>query len=407
MVANVIISDGNLFKNLKDLIENPEIFIGANIEIGHIPPLQIKLQGDQFDHSLTTTVMKGLIEFQEAINRSYCIARYNSSNLNYLEGYERDKLELVIVVNSGCTEVVADFKDIVKNIKEFCADMTPNQKIAVISLFLAAFLAYSIVNSVEKVLIEQSKDKTSIALEAEHTKQLLGTQDNMLKAVELGKAIPQEESDITKQIDEEPKSEASSDNSDNETNIISRSIDSSNQDHSTSYMNVLSSPSSEDLAIMEKVKEQYPQAAEAFNTMSHGVERLIKSTSQADFVRYNNVVEMSGDMAEKIADKPRLVSEILLMEDDFRVLKVDSSSTDIRKTLLRSPDGTEFSANFTDSSIGKDKLKKLNEAFWGYHPINLSIEAKKSRGKIKDALITQVRDVNTKHSFKEDDEHDA
>ena len=57
--------------------------------------------------------------------------------------------------------------------------------------------------------------------------------------------------------------------------------------------------------------------------------------------------------------------------------------------------------------MGKEKLRKLNEAFWGYHPIDLSIEAKKSKDKIKDALITQVRDVNTSRSFREDDQEDA
>lgn len=407
MVANVIISDENLFKNLKDLIENPESFIGANIEIGHIPPLQIKLKGDRFDHSLTTTVMKGLIDFQEAINRSYCIARYNSPNLNYLEDYERDKLELVIIVNSGCTEIVADFKDIVKNIKEFCVDMTPNQKIAVISLFLAAFLAYSIVNSVENVLIEQSKDKTSVALEAEHTEQLLGTQENMIKAYEAGAANQQPKVDKNLETDEEPKKKSSSDSIDSEDNITSNNADTFEQEEPNSYLKTLSSPSSEDLAVMDQIKEQYPQAAETFNTMSYGVERLIKSTYQADVVRYNNIVEMSGDMTKKIAVKTRVAADKVVMKDEFRVLKFDSSNTDVRKTLLRDPDGTEFFANFTDGSMGKEKLKKLNEAFWGYHPIDLSIEAKKSKGKIKDALITQVRDVNTKHSFKEDDEWDA
>lgn len=407
MTANVIISDENLFQNLKELIENPERFIGANVEIGNIPPLEIKLKGDQFNHSLTTTVMKGLVEFQEAINRSYCIARYNSSNLKYLEDYERDKLELVIVVNSGCTELVADFKDIVKNIKEFCVDMTPNQKIAVISLFLAAFLAYSMVKSVESVLIEKSKDQTSIALEAEHTKQLLGSQENVLKAVELGAAGQQQEVDASKKADEELKNEEPLDKIINEEKVNLNDLDNSEREQPTSYFNVLSSPSSEDLAVIEQVKAQYPQAANAFNTMSHGVERLIKSTSQADFVRYNNTVEMSGDMAAKIVVKPRVLADKVVMKDDFRVLKVDSSSTDIRRTLLRSPDGTEFYANFTDSSMGKEKLRKLNEAFWGYHPIDLSIEAKKSKDKIKDALITQVRDVNTSRSFREDDQEDA
>lgn len=402
MAANVIISDDNLFDNLKDLLNNPEKFIAANIEIGHIAPLEIKLKGEKFNHSLTTTVMKGLIDFQESINRSYCIAKYNSSDLRYLEDYERENLELVIVVNSGCTEIWADFKEIIKEIKEFCIDMTPNQKIAVICLFLASILGYSIVNAVETVLVERSKNQTSIALEAEHTKQLLGTQDNMLRAFEAGAAGQQQETEKTPREDDSPSNISS------EENINSKEeVEVSHEEQTSSYLKALTLPSSEELLTISQIKEQYPQAAEVFNTMNNGVERLIKSTAQADFVRYNNVAEMSGDMAEKIVIKPRVATEKIVMKDDFRVLKVDSSSTDVRKTLLRSPDGSEFSAYFTDGSIGKEKLNKLNEAFWGYHPIDLSIEAKKSKGKIKDALITQVRNVNTKHSFKTDEEEDA
>lgn len=402
MAANVIISDENLFDNLKDLIKNPEKFIAANIEIGHIAPLEIKLKGEKFNHSLTTTVMKGLIDFQESINRSYCIAKYNSSDLRHLEDYERENLELVIVVNSGCTEIWADFKEIIKEIKEFCVDMTPNQKIAVICLFLASLLGYSIVNAVETVLVERSKNQTSIALEAEHTKQLLGTQDNMLKAFEAGAASQQKETD-TNQEDSRPSEEDSLDSINSKENQTSEEeVAVSQEEKTSSYLKALTPASSEELLTISQIKEQYPQAAEVFNTMNNGVERLVKSTAQADFVRYNNVVEMSGDMAEKIVIKPRVAAEKIVMKDDFRVLKVDSTSTDVRKTLLRSPDGSEFSANFTDSSMGKEKLKKLNEAFWGYHPIDLSIEAKKSKGKIKDALITQVRDVKTNHSFKND-----
>lgn len=398
MTANVIISDENLFQNLRELIENPERFIGADIEIGYIPPLEVKLKGEQFDHSLTTTVMKGLVEFQEAINRSYCIARYNSPNLNYLEDYERDKLELVIVVNSGCTEIVADFKDIVQNIKEFCVDMTPNQKIAVISLFLAAFLAYSMVKSVESVLIEKSKGETSVALEAERTKQLLGSQENMLKAVELGGDIQKQEADVNQKTNEEPL-----DNTVSEENIVSKNIDASEQESSTSYFKVLSSPSSEDLALIEQVKVQYPQAADTFNTMSHGVERLIKSTSQADVVRYNNIVEMTGDMTQKITTKTRQKADKIVLKEKFRVVNVDSNKTQYMQAKLRPVDNSypDFNATFTDSSIDKTKQKRLTDALISYHPIHLSIEAKSLNGKLNDALIAQVGKMDNTISFKE------
>lgn len=411
MTANVIINDDNIFQNLKALLENPEFFADANIEIGNIAPLEIKLQGTHFHHSLTTTVMKGILELQEAILRSYCIAKYDSSDLRHLEGYERNQLELVITVNAGCTELVAETKELLKAFKELLVGLSPKQKIAVISLLLISITTMYGFNVTQdyflqkdsnqtKLALEQDKNQTEIALEKEKTNQLLGSQRNIIDAYESDKA-----SENTESVDTVP--EPDNQNSTIKNSVKTNDIAMMDSKETESYFKVITPITLEDLKVIEQAKTVYPQAADAFNTMSHGVERLIKSTAQADIVRYNNVVEMSGTMAKKIDFKPRQESERTVMIDEFRVLEFDSSRTDVRKTKLRSPDGIEFLAKFTDGSIGKEKIGKLNDAFWGYHPIDLSIEAKKSKGKIKDALITQVRDVNTKHSFKKDDEEDA
>lgn len=412
MTANVIINDDNIFQNLKALLDNPEIFADANIEIGNIAPLEIKLQGTQFHHSLTTTVMKGILELQEAILRSYCIAKYDSSDLRHLEGYERNQLELVITVNAGCTELIAETKELLKAFKELLVGLSPKQKIAVISLLLISLTTMYGFNVTQdyflqkdsnqtKLALEKDKNQTEIALEKEKTNQLLGSQRNIIDASKSDKA-----SENTESVDTIP-AESDLRNSTIKDSIKTNDIAMMNSKETESYFKIITPVTSEDLNVIEQAKIVYPQAADAFNTMSHGVERLIKSTAQADIVRYNNVVEMSGTMAKKIDFKPRQESERTVMVDEFRVLEFDSSRTDVRKTKLRSPDGIEFLAKFTDGSIGKEKIGKLNEAFWGYHPIDLSIEAKKSKGKIKDALITQVRDVNTKHSFKKDEEEDA
>lgn len=420
MSANVIISDESIFQSFKDLIENPEKFVAATIEIGQIAPLEIKLTGGKFHHSLTTTVMKGLVEFQEAINRSYCIAKYDSPNLNYLKDYERDQLELIFTVNPGCTEIITSLKELLEELNKLFSNMTPKNKLTALGMILIAILGYNTVDSTKEYFLEQDNNQTEIilqkdenqtkvALEKERSKQLSDAQENMVKAFESGVDSQNKDSakEAVQQLDTvSNNTHASPDESDiyEKDGEVKAMLSPEKTDN---YFKVLSPISIENLEVIEKVRAAYPVADNTFNAVSHGVERLIKSTAQADRIRYNNVVEMSGSMAKKIDTKPRQEAERVVMKDDFRVLKVDSSSTDVRKTLLRSPDGSEFSAYFTDGSMGKEKLNKLNEAFWGYHPIDLSIEAKQTKGKIKEALITQVRNVNTKHSFKEDDEQDA
>ena len=413
MTTNVIINDDNIFQNLRALLENPELFADANIEIGNIAPLEIKLQGMHFHHSLTTTVMKGILELQDAILRSYCIAKYDSSDLRHLEGYERNQLELVITVNAGCTELIAETKELLKAFKELLVGLSPKQIVAVISLLLISlttmygfnvtkdYLIQKDINQTE-IALQKDKNQTEIALEKEKTNQLLGSQRNIIDAHESEK-----DSQSNKQVDIVSDTQNPTIEDNIENSVTTDDLAMMDNKKTESYFKIITPITTEDLNVVEQAKAAYPQAADAFNTMSHGVERLIKSTAQADIVRYNNVVEMSGSMAKKIDFKPRQESEKTVMIDEFRVLEFDSSRTDVRKTKLRSPDGIEFLAKFTDGSIGKEKIGKLNDAFWGYHPIDLSIEAKKSQGKIKDALISQVRDVNTEHSFKKDDDEDA
>tara|TARA_R110002124_G_scaffold102820_1_gene251195 strand:- start:6119 stop:7336 length:1218 start_codon:yes stop_codon:yes gene_type:complete len=403
MATTVIINDDNIIQNLKALLENPEQFADAHIKIGHIAPLEIKLKGAQFHHSLTSTVMKGLLDFQEGLYRSYCIAKYNSSDLRYLDENERNKLELVIVVNAGCTEILATIQSAIDSIKEFCVDMTPTQKIVALSLILLAITGYFAINGAKEYLIEKDSNITKIALEKETTKQILSSQDNIIEAYKAGEASQHQDDEL--QNDEQTDEDSSIDQSStDDSDVTADSLAMINSQKNDSYFKVLTPINQEDLAILESVRATYPQASNAFDAMNYGVERLIKSTAQADTVRFNNVAEMSGSMAKKITVKEREISDKVIMTGEFRVLEFDSSRTDVRKTKLRDSDGIEFLAKFTDGSIGKEKINKLNQAFWGYHPIELSVEAKNLKGKIVDALITQVRNVNKDHSFKDNSE---
>lgn len=57
------------------------------------PTLNLYLQGEKFHQSITPTVMKGLLEFQKGIYRSYAAAKYDHP-AKRLSEKERDELEI-------------------------------------------------------------------------------------------------------------------------------------------------------------------------------------------------------------------------------------------------------------------------------------------------------------------------
>lgn len=316
-----------------------------------------------------------------------------------MSAYEKERLELVFTINSGCTDIFGQIKDLFVALKELLVDMTPKQKLAVMGMFFVTIIGIYGATMLKDYYVEKGKNQTSIALqkdenatkvalEKEKTEQLKSTQENMLKSFEAG-------------VDSQKTSSSVAPTSTAKTHVKAELPPHAHEN----YFKIITPISQETHDIIERVKQEYPVAARVSITLNKGVEKLIHSTRQADLVKYNNTIAMSGDVARTISFESRAKSDILILNDKFRVLDLDSKRTDIRKTRLRNSDGVEFTAEFTDGSIGKEKMDKLLQAFKGYHPIELSIEAKEIRNKIHSAFIKQVREVDTTFSFKDDEEN--
>lgn len=396
MIQSVVINNDNLIEQLEQLLASPETIDNSHLEIGDIAPIEIKLVGNIFHNSITSTVMHGLLDIQESIYRSYAIAKNGDDNLSSLTSYEKERLELVFTIHPGCTEIIADIRGLIQDFKDLLVDMTPKQKLAVISLFLLTVFGCYAVTQLKDYYIEKNKNQTQIQLqedenatkielEKQKTEQFKSIEESMIKSFEKG-------------MDSQQKN--------NDENMDKSNIKSEIPQHTIeNYFTIIHPTSHQTQEIIDKVREQYPVADKVTATLSKGLEKFIHSTHQADYVNYNNVIAMSGDVAKNIKFETRAVSQLIVFNEKFRILDLDSRRTDIRRTRLRSSDGLEFSAEFTDGSIGKSKMDKLLQAFKGYHPIELAVEAKQLREKIHSAIITQVRDIDTSFSYKKEEEY--
>ncbi|WP_339774984.1 hypothetical protein [uncultured Methylophaga sp.] len=83
------------------------------------PLFKLSIYGDDFHGTVPTRIMPPILELQSEIHRVYLRAKYGDDNLRRLSDEERYALELVVEVNDGCTEFIAEigkvFNEAIKN----------------------------------------------------------------------------------------------------------------------------------------------------------------------------------------------------------------------------------------------------------------------------------------------------
>lgn len=104
------------------------------VEFSFLQKVKIKIQGDpvRYNGSINYAICKGICEFQNEIWRAYAEVKTGKPHITLLTQEEKDSLEITFTVNEGCTEIIADLKDMFvamrKLFKEVTNGMTGTQK---------------------------------------------------------------------------------------------------------------------------------------------------------------------------------------------------------------------------------------------------------------------------------------
>lgn len=100
------------------------------------PTLNLYLQGEKFHQSLTPTVMKGLLEFQKGIYRSYAAAKYDSP-AKRLSDQERTDLEIRVDINEGSSDLEINFQELATKLFEQMVGKMDPRDIAITIVIIA------------------------------------------------------------------------------------------------------------------------------------------------------------------------------------------------------------------------------------------------------------------------------
>ncbi|MGQ0285824.1 hypothetical protein ACT2CV_01285 [Pasteurellaceae bacterium 22721_9_1] len=131
METLTITNEDELFSLLEKYVKTGEISDKINLE--DLPPLKIRLVGEKFDQSLTPNVMKGFVEMQNYINRTYRLVKYGDVETKSLSKEEREALQLQVKVEKGSSIIDISFDGLWAQIGQLASKMNGTE-LALITL---------------------------------------------------------------------------------------------------------------------------------------------------------------------------------------------------------------------------------------------------------------------------------
>lgn len=294
------------------------------------PKLDIRIVGDGFNATITPTLMKGFIEFQQAIYRSFALAQYGSVNINKLTAQQKKDLEINVRVDEGSSKFAIDFQAALeKFVENVSSKLSSKQVIGLALVFATAYFG----NSAYKNFLEERKAVRVAELKSEEQKKALET------------------------------------------------------------MRFQSEQETKRMQILAETLTNYPEARNV-ETYSHDAKtEILKTFRTADTATVQGV-EVSGDVATELVKKARRESHEIRLDGSYRILLVDTTQQDGFKVRIRNTrNNEEFSAIVHDETFEKRFKTLIQEAEWSKKPVQLMISARELGGEVKNAEVLGAQEI--------------
>lgn len=312
----------------------------SEINFGDWSKLTIRLTGDKFHSSITPTVMKGLIEVQQGIYKSYCIMRYGTESTRQLTDEERKKLEILVIVTEGSALIEAFLGPVAEELAKGVFDNMPIEaKIVLILLILFGFGTYK-----------------AIAMHLANKKEI------RLKEIEQSSKTEVEKEQLKAQLD---------------------------------TLKVVTDSHTKNLEILSEVVKKYPEAQRVTEVIQESQDSLIRSvvTAEPDTLEIQGV-DIPIQAAEVLVATTRHQWLETRLDGEFRVLQIDSSNAANLKIKILGVDGAEHNATLQDETMDKRHLDLISKALMERSKVFLTINAKKLGESIKDITIMTANKIN-------------
>ncbi|EKN3571834.1 TPA: hypothetical protein ROU78_004550 [Yersinia enterocolitica] len=302
-----------------------------NVSFGDWPNLKFKLTGKKFNKSLTPSVMKGFIEMQAQINKSYALVKYGVPDPRKLSKEEKEALEIEVTVEQGSSLIEVNIDGFLTKIThELVGKMNP-QDIVVTVLGIALIWGGT---TLFKKFLDNRKEARLAEIKKESDKEHLNT------------------------------------------------------------IQFMSAQETQRLEILGKLITERPQLDNMERLSYDAKTEMVKSFATAKTAQIDNI-ELDSEMSRELVTNARRKSIELRMDGMYRIEEVNSTDPESFKVKVRNIQNDQrincvVQDVFLDAA---DNKRALQQAEWDRKPVHLSINAKHIDGEIKSAIILYVKEA--------------
>lgn len=295
------------------------------------PNLTFRLTGDKFHGSLTPSVMKGFVEMQAQINRSYALLKYGVPDPRKLSKEEKEAIEIQVNVENGSSLIEVNMDGFMGELAQAVVGKVGPQEIVI--TILGTALIWGGVVLFKKYLDDRKEIRMS-----------------------------------------EVKSE-------------------SDREH-LSTMRFMSEQETRRTELLTNLIERKPQLDNMERLAYDAKTDLVKSFAKAETAEIDGVV-LDAALAKTLTANARRKSMEIRLDGNYRIEKVDSTDPECFKVQVRNVESDlRISCIVQDVFLDAIEHKKaLQQAEWDRKPVHLSINAKELDGEIKSAVILFVREI--------------
>lgn len=167
-----IFEESDAWKLLEDAVTGVLPSGSLCINIGDWPEFSIRLEGSKFNSSLTTKMMETLIDLQKNIYHSYAKLHYDDASKR-LTDEEKQKLELIIQVLPGSTDLKAKLNEIANTFVQGAINKMDAKHFVIIStVAILSYAGTTMFKSYVNVQGEAKNIEAKIALSKEETRRM-------------------------------------------------------------------------------------------------------------------------------------------------------------------------------------------------------------------------------------------
>lgn len=319
---------------LKRLLDNETRFSDVpDLQLGDWAKIDVYIPESKYDSAITPYMMKGWVELQRSIYRSYSLAQGGGAKGALLSEREKDELELIVEVKSGSSDQAVDIQAIVEKFVTTLAGKMEPQHILIAAVTL--ILTWGGKSMVESWLSGRKEVKLA-EIEALKSKAIAQTHVAALSTIA-------EVAGVTKE----------------QAQLISRAV-----------------------TAVPVLKEMEAQA-------DKGREALIKHVTKDDAVV--NGVSISAAAGQSITKKTRVESSEVRLDGLYKIRKVDTTMATGFRVHLADAEGKELVGDVAEIMTTLEDRRVIQDAEWEKEAVFLQISAKERRGIVTDATILRAR----------------